>query len=106
MRKTTDSIRESFSDIATGTNAGATATIDAITGKTLVCTFVGGRVDATSIIKVLSGATTIYETTTGAGGFHLEFHGDLTATTGEALSAQLVSSTATCSITIGGGRID
>lgn len=101
-------VTNSWSEIAHGTNAGATASKTAVADKTFVVTWVAGHVDADALIQVLTGeagATVAFQTSidVSAEGWGFCYSGlCLVGTTGIKVEAKLSASSSDCSISFGG----
>lgn len=90
---------------ATGTSAGATATVSASTTSKHHLLHAIGYTDSTSLILIKDGTATILTIQTGAGGFDIEMDGALIGTINTAMSAVIVTSTSACSITLVSGLL-
>ena len=99
------SIKGISTAIASGTNAGATATISANSTLRHHCLKIVGYTDLASTIQLKDGSTVLFTTQTGAGGFFLNIDGDYIGAVNTAMSAVLTSSTAVCSISISAAQL-
>jgi hypothetical protein len=102
----------SWNETQAGTNAGATATHAAVTGRLHAATHISGYSDADSIITIHDGdgtATTLWATklmvATNGQGFAINLPNGVKGTSGNAISAKIASSTAACQINIIGTTI-
>jgi len=94
-----------FNSYSAGTNAGATATIAAITGGCIKVTDIDGHTDKNSLVQIKDGSTVIFEIAILAAvdkTFHKEFKTPLISTISTAISAVISDSTADCFVRIGG----
>jgi len=98
-----------FSVTTAGTNAGATATQAAATGKIHIVRHISGHTDADSIIQVLggaAGATVIFETKIDVSlngfGFAISIPDGIVGVPGVAVSGVIATSTADCQVNISG----
>ena len=88
------------SSIATGTNAGATATNSAVASKKHYFQGAVGYTDTTSVITIKDGSTEIYKISIPAGSFEISPNFLLIGTTNTAMSAVISSSTSSCWVNI------
>jgi hypothetical protein len=103
-----DLAANSWSEIAHGTNSGATASKTAVAGKTFVVTWFAGHTDADATVQILggaAGATVLCQVAldVSAQGFTFGMPGlCLVGETGVKMEAKISASSSDCSVSFGG----
>ena len=102
---------EFWTETATGTNAGATATKAAAAGREHFVDQISGFTDADSLIQIINEATTVLweikiVVASNGQGFAINIPGGVhSGIAGQTLAGKIVSSTAACRVNISGHTV-
>ena len=93
----------SISATATGTNAGATATVSGVAGVRYFVTHVSGVSDAATALQILDGSTVKWQINVQANvAFTVALPDPIVCTYGNSCAGKIVASTVSCAVNVAG----